>query len=113
MLDFLLVLGQVPGTHITLTFNEMLTIYFVIIACYIYRHDHKIASSTKKFIELSFWLYISRNKLGRPYKTFKNAIASELQPVSPSDLYTISTRYSHIFTFQLWKNSAPKITYLA
>ena len=34
MLDFLLILGQVPGTNIQLTFNEIMAVYFVA-ACFL------------------------------------------------------------------------------
>lgn len=68
MLDFFLVLGQVPGTHIDLTFTEIATVYSAALIFYLMRREHGLASKAISHMSLMFWLITSRPKAGRPPK---------------------------------------------
>jgi hypothetical protein len=68
MLDFFLVLGQIPGTHIDLTFAEIATIYSAALISYLIRREYRIATQAISMMSVMFWLDASRPKLGRPPK---------------------------------------------
>jgi len=68
MLDFLLVLGQIPGTHIDITFVDILIGYSIILILYSLHREHKLSKKALKELVLAFWLYVSRPKRGRPPK---------------------------------------------
>ena len=68
MLDFLLVLGQIPGTRTDLTFTDVVVIYSVTFITYYARREYKLSKRALKYLVLAFWLYVSRPKRGRPPK---------------------------------------------
>lgn len=68
MLDFLLVLGQIPGTRIDLTFFDVLAGFCVIFILYKLYREHKLSKQALKALVVAFWLYVSRPKRGRPPK---------------------------------------------
>lgn len=68
MLNFFLVLGQVPGTNIELTFYDVMTIYLLAILAYWLRREYKLSKIAIKSLFLNFWLYVSKPRRGRPPK---------------------------------------------
>jgi hypothetical protein len=65
MLDFLLVLGQVPGTHFYLTFTEIFSVYVISIASYIIRREYIIRTTFYSDMKLNYTMYSSRVRPGR------------------------------------------------
>jgi hypothetical protein len=65
MLDFLLVLGQVPGTHFYLTFTEIFSVYVISIASYIIRREYIIRTTFYSDMKLNYAMYSSRVRPGR------------------------------------------------
>lgn len=68
MLDFLLVLGQVPGTHVELTFTDVLAGYFIVVFLYTAHREFKIRSSWLCYMRIIYCLYSIRPQVGRPRK---------------------------------------------
>ena len=68
MLDFFLVLGQIPGTNITLTFTDVVVLYSVAFITYYLHREHKLSKRALKHLVLAFWLHVSKPRRGRPPK---------------------------------------------
>jgi hypothetical protein len=68
MFDSLLVLGQVPGTHFTLTFNELAVSYTLILSLYLLRHEYKYRNAWFKQMRTIYCLFSMRPVRGRPRK---------------------------------------------
>jgi hypothetical protein len=60
MLDFFLVLGQIPGTPFFLTFTELFSVYTILFAAYIYRREYRIRTTFYSDMELIYVMYSSR-----------------------------------------------------
>lgn len=65
MLDFFLVLGQVPGTHFYLTFTELLSAYSISLAAYILQREYRARKSFLVYARLVYVMYSHRLRPGR------------------------------------------------
>lgn len=68
MLTFFVFLGQVPGTHFYLTFNELMVAYLVAMISYTVHREHRLAKQAIKHLVVNFWVWVSQPKRGRPAK---------------------------------------------
>jgi hypothetical protein len=68
MFDSLLVLGQVPGTRLTLTFNELASTYILALSVYLLRREYKIRNAFFKLMRTIYCLFSIRPVRGRPRK---------------------------------------------
>jgi hypothetical protein len=68
MLDFFLVLGQVPGTQFFLTFNQIITGYAFILTIYVIRREILSVSYFSKRMFLNYFMYVTRPHRGRPIR---------------------------------------------
>ncbi len=66
MLDFLLVLGQVPGTKFYFTFTELFGGYILFVSFYILRHEYRIRRDWLIYMRLIYVMYSMRPQIGRP-----------------------------------------------
>jgi len=79
MWDFLLVLGQIPGTHIQITFNEILGSIIIAVTVYMafrlgYVTDLQISKNFKKFKRYE-WVKVAlrrQKRLATSAKTFSH-----------------------------------------
>jgi hypothetical protein len=56
MLDFLLVLGQIPGTHFQITFYEYI-VSVIVLACAVFRYQLRLLLTTQK---MSLMIYLKQ-----------------------------------------------------
>jgi hypothetical protein len=68
MLDFFLVLGQVPGTHFFLTFTEIFSTYTILLTSYILHRDYHVRTNFYARMRLIYIMYSSRVLPGRVKK---------------------------------------------
>jgi hypothetical protein len=80
MLDFFLVLGQVPGTHFFLTFTEIFSAYSICLTAYILHREYHIRKSFLVYIRLVYVMYSHRV---RPGKLKKRAILPDHIDLAP------------------------------
>jgi hypothetical protein len=90
MLDFFLVLGQVPGTHFFLTFNELFGAYSLCLFTFITRREFKTAQKGACGIPLAYWLVITAPKRGAPPKYLASAFRSRIQLFGASPTSSVS-----------------------
>jgi hypothetical protein len=65
MLDFFLVLGQIPGTHFYLTFTELFWTYSLCLISYILRREYILATTFLIEQRLNYVMYSTRVRPGR------------------------------------------------
>jgi hypothetical protein len=65
MLDFLLVLGQVPGTHFYLTFTELFSTYTILLTTYASYCEYKHRVNFYRRMKLNYVMYSTRVRPGR------------------------------------------------
>jgi hypothetical protein len=68
MLDFFLVLGQVPGTHFFLTFTEIFSAYTIALAVYTLQRQYYIRINFLINTRLNYIMYSTRVMPGRVKK---------------------------------------------
>jgi hypothetical protein len=64
MLDFFLVLGQIPGTPFYLTFSELFSVYSIALCYYIFRREYRIRTTFYTDMKLNYVMYSSRVRPG-------------------------------------------------
>jgi hypothetical protein len=105
MLDFFLVLGQVPGTHFYLTFNELFSAYSICIISYVTRREYRIAIKGRQFIPTNFFTVVSTPMRGRPPKYFRTALISRLKLFNPSAAVRLTQHPKFSYLVFTWKLS--------
>jgi hypothetical protein len=60
MLDFFLVLGQVPGTRFFLTFTEVFSAYTIVVSAYILHREYYVRMAFYALMRLNYVMYSSR-----------------------------------------------------
>jgi hypothetical protein len=106
MLDFFLVLGQVPGTRFFLTFNELFSAYSIWLTFYLTRREFIIARQGVKHIPLAYWLVVSSKKAGRPPKYLRSAFISRIKLLEPGPAVIIRQHPKFSYFVFLWKLTA-------
>jgi hypothetical protein len=71
MLDFFLVLGQVPGTRFYLTFTELFSTYSICLIAYILHREYNIR---KKFLIHMRFTYVMHSTKVRPGRLKKRVL---------------------------------------
>jgi hypothetical protein len=92
MLDFLLVLGQVPGTHFYLTFTEIFSVYVISIASYTIHRQYIIRTSFYSHMKLNYSMYSSRVRPGRVKRREVLPVHIDLAPLVDIDAEMILQR---------------------
>jgi hypothetical protein len=65
MLDFFLILGQVPGTHFYLTFTEVFCVYTISLSAFYINREYRIRTSFYTYMKFNYAMYSSRVRPGR------------------------------------------------
>ncbi len=88
MLDFLLVLGQIPGTNFQITFSEMLVLVALVGVIYVVRKEHFLVNGISwmpKYIKL----YTGSQKSNQLSLKFREA------PISRKNLDQLARLFVH------------------
>jgi hypothetical protein len=64
MLDFFLVLGQVPGTHFYLTFTEIFSTYSIALITYTLHREYHLGKNFLIYMQLVYVMYSQRLRPG-------------------------------------------------
>jgi hypothetical protein len=105
MLDFFLVLGQVPGTHFFLTFNELFSAYSICLISYLIRREYRIAINGGQLIPMAFFTVVSTPMRGCPPKYFDTALKSRLRLYIPSSGVKVTQHPKFSYLVFTWKLS--------
>jgi hypothetical protein len=65
MLDFFLVLGQIPGTKFYLTFTELFSTYSICLTVYILHREYNLRKNFLIYMRLVYIMYSTRVLPGR------------------------------------------------
>jgi|GEM_PF-5116300 len=92
MLDFFLVLGQVPGTHFFLTFTEVFGAYTIALAAYTFNRQYHIRMNFYEHMRLVYVMYSSRVLPGKPKERAVLPDRIDLIPLLQSDFENFQMR---------------------
>jgi|SRR4051812_19367907 hypothetical protein len=85
MLDFFLVLGQVPGTRFYLTFTELISTYSICLSAYILHREYNIRTNFLSHMRLIYVMYSTRVRPGRVKKRVELPDRISLIPLIKTD----------------------------
>jgi hypothetical protein len=93
MLDFFLVLGQVPGTHFFLTFTELFSVCTIAVSTYILNREYYLRMTFYSNMRLNYVMYSTRI---HPGPTRKRAVLPgriDLIPLIKTDVENFQKRF--------------------
>jgi hypothetical protein len=95
MLDFLLVLGQVPGTRFFLTFTEIFSVYSIALAAYTINRQYHLRTRFLSHMRIVYVMYSSRVLPGPVKRRVILPEHIDLIPLIRSDVENFQRRLEH------------------
>jgi hypothetical protein len=105
VLDFLLVLGQVPGTHFYLTFTELFSTYTILLSAYSAYREYQHHIYFYKSMKLNYVMYSTRVRPGRVKQRVELPAHIDLAPLLGIDVEKyldrlLELQHSAVTTFE-------------
>jgi hypothetical protein len=92
MLDFFLVLGQVPGTRFFLTFTELFSAYTIALTVFILQREYRLRIKFLVRMRVIYVMYSTRVRPGSPKKRAILPAHIDLTPLIRSDFENFRKR---------------------
>jgi hypothetical protein len=92
MLDFFLVLGQVPGTRFFLTFTELFSAYTIALTVFILQREYRLRIKFLVRMRIIYVMYSTRVRPGPPKRRAILPDHIDLTPLIRSDLENFRKR---------------------
>jgi hypothetical protein len=92
MLDFFLILGQVPGTHFYLTFTEVFCVYTISLSAFYLNREYRSRTSFYTYMKFNYAMFSSRVRPGRIKRREVLPVHIDLAPLVDIDVELILER---------------------